>query len=88
MAPPKKNVDKGKASTTSKLPVQKPTRPPPVNYGPFLNASRHANYKNYFSKRPIAIKCHVHEKTLFDTIIGYELVPGRWESLMKIQGIV
>lgn len=31
---------------------------------------------------------HVHEKTLFDTLIGYELIFGGWESLMTIKGIV
>lgn len=76
MAPPKRNAVKGKALVTSKLPVQKPMRPPPINYGPFLDASSLANYKNYFSKRLIAVERHVHEKTLFNTIIGYELMPG------------
>lgn len=89
MAPPKRDDSKGKGKeSSSKLQVQKPTRPPPVNFGQFLNASCLANYKNYFSKRPIAVERHVHEKTLFDTIIGHELMFGGWESLMKIQGIV
>lgn len=87
MAPPKRNADKGKGPTT-KLPIQKPIRPQLVNYGPFLDASGLSNYKNYFSKRPIAIEHHVHKKTLFNTLIGYMLVSGGWESLMMIQGIV
>lgn len=89
MAPPKKDDPKGKGKASlSKLPVQKPMRQPPVNYGPFLDASHLANYKNYFLKRPIAVEHHVHEKTLFETIIGYELMPSGCESLMMIQGIV
>lgn len=89
MAPPKRDDPKrkGKASS-SKIPIQKPPRPPPINYGPFLDASRLLNYKHYFSKRPIAVERHVHEKTLFDTLIGYELVSGGWESLMTIKGEV
>lgn len=30
----------------------------------------------------------VHEKTLFNTLVGYELVLGAWESLMTIKGEV
>lgn len=88
MAPPNRIVDKGKAPATSKLSVHKLKRPPPTNYGPFLNASCHANYTHYFSKRPITIERFVHEKTLFDTLIGYELGPSGWESLMVIKGEV
>lgn len=30
---------------------------------------------------------HVHEKTLFDTLIGYEVVSSGWESLMIEEAI-
>lgn len=88
MAPSKRIVDKGKAPAISKLPVQKPTRLPPVNYGPFLNALCLMPHQLHtlFSKRLIAIERFVHEKTLFDTLVGYTLIPGGWESLMTIKG--
>lgn len=85
MAPPKRVVDKGKVPTTIKLPIQKARRPPPVNYRPFLNASCRANYTHYFSKRLIVIERSVHEESLFDTLVGYTLIPGRWKSLMTIK---
>lgn len=78
MAPPKMDDPKGKQkASSSNLLVQKPMRPSPVNYWPFFYASLLASYKNYFSKRLIAIEYHVHEKTLFDAIIGYELMPDK-----------
>lgn len=59
-----------------------------MNYSAFLDASRLSNYTNYFSKMLIAVEQHVNEKTLFDHLIGYELMPGGWESLMTIKGVV
>lgn len=89
MAPPKRDDPKGKGkASSSKLPVHKPSRPPPINYGSFFYTSRLSNYKHYFSKRPITVEQYVHEKTLFDMLIGYELVSGGRESLMIIKGEV
>lgn len=89
MVLPKKDYPKGKGKVAlSKLLVQKPTRPPPVNYGSFLDASRLLNYNHYFSRRPIAVERSVHEKTLFDKLVEYELVLNGWESLMIIKGEV
>lgn len=89
MAPPKKDDPKGKGTaSSSKLSVQKQKRPPPTNFGAFWDASRLTNYNHYFSRRPIAVERDVHEKTLFDTLVGYKLVLGGWESLMIIKGEV
>lgn len=89
MAPPKRDDTKGKGkASSSKFLVHKPSRPPLVNYGQFLDAFSFSNYKHYFTKRLVAMKRHVHEKTLFDMLIGYELVSDGWESLMTIKGEV
>lgn len=88
MAPPKRDDIKGKDPASSKSPVQKQKHSPPTNFGEFLDASHLANYMNYFSKRPIVVEQHVQEKTLFDHLIGYEFMPGGWESLMTIKGII
>lgn len=89
MTPPRRDDPKGKGKAfSSNLSVQNPPQPSSVNYRPFLNASCLSNYMNYYSKRPIAIEQHMHEKTLFDTLIRYMLVSGGWESLMTIKGEV
>lgn len=70
------------------MPIHKPPRPPPIHYRPFLDASHLLNYKHYFSRRPAVVERSVHEKTLFDKLIRYEIGPGGWESLMSIKGEV